>query len=143
MEHTRAPLNPIARRDKRLLCRLKFDFRGSSRWTTSFFLLFVLLPAQAVSHVLYGAIDAILTDPSNAAIVRATVIARHMGTNESRQTYTNTGGGYSFPNLQTGEYELRVSAPGFQTVTQTEVRVTVNSIVRVNTKLALGAVTDT
>ena len=105
-------------------------------------LLLLLLPVQAAAQALYGSIDGNVTDPSNAAIAGATVTARNTGTGESRQTTTNTAGGYSFPNLYTGAYDVTVLAPGFQPFTQTAVRVTVNSIVRVDTRLQVGVVAE-
>jgi hypothetical protein len=105
-------------------------------------LLLFLLPVEAAAQALYGSIAGNVTDPSSAAIAGATVTARNTGTGETRQASTNTAGVYSLPNLQTGDYEVTVVASGFQQFTQTAVRVTVNSVLRVDARLQVGVVAE-
>ena len=100
-------------------------------------------PQWAAAQGLYGSVDGNVVDPSGAAIAGAAVTATNLGTNDSRRTITGTAGGYSFPNIQTGTYQIQVVATGFQTFSQTNVAVTLNSVVRVDARLEIGAVTDT
>jgi hypothetical protein len=100
-------------------------------------------PQWASAQGLYASIDGNIVDPSGAAISGAAVTATNLGTNESRRTVTGVAGGYSFPNIQPGTYQVQVVADGFQTFSQTNVTVTLNSVVRVDVRLEIGAVTDT
>jgi hypothetical protein len=102
----------------------------------------LLVPTGANAQALYGSIDGSVTDSSNAAIAGGTVIARNTGTGEVRQTTTNAAGSYSLPNLQSGTYDVTVQAAGFQSLTQTAVSVSVNSIFRVDARLEVGVVSE-
>jgi len=88
-----------------------------------------------------GSVVGNVKDPSDAAVAGAVVTATHRETGQSRQAVTSDGGGFSFPTLQAGDYELRVSRDGFRTST-TEVTVTIDSIVRADVSLQLGAVAE-
>jgi hypothetical protein len=92
--------------------------------------------------VLYGSIVGNVKDASEAVVADATVVIIHNETKQSREEATNAIGGYSFPTLLPGTYELRVSKPGFTTFTQTAVSVTANNVSRVDVTLRVGAVTE-
>ncbi|MBI1898036.1 MAG: carboxypeptidase regulatory-like domain-containing protein, partial [Acidobacteria bacterium] len=96
---------------------------------------------HASAQILYGSIVGNVKDPSEAAIPGATVTATHKETNQSRQTQTGNFGNYSFPTLQAGAYEVRVTKDGFRTAT-TEVTVTINSVTRADLSLQIGAVAE-
>ena len=55
----------------------------------------------------------IVKDPSGAVIPGANVSLINMGTGATRTTTTDNQGGYSFPALAVGQYDLEVSATGF------------------------------
>ncbi len=95
----------------------------------------------AAAQILYGSILGNVTDPSNAAVVGAQVVITNQQTNQSRETETNAFGAYSFPTLQPGPYQVRISREGFRMAT-TEVSVTINTVTRANVTLQLGAVTE-
>ncbi len=97
-------------------------------------------PVQA--QVLYGSIVGNVTDQTGAAVPEATVTVTHRETGVSRTTTTTPAGTYSLPNLPSGTYEVRISKEGFQTFTQRDVVVTINSVVRVDATLNVGAVTE-
>jgi len=102
---------------------------------------FLAQPGHA--QVLYGSIVGNVVDPSEAPVPGATVTVTQRETGFSRSTTTSDLGSYSFPNLPAGTYEVRVSRSGFQTYTQSDVHVTINSVARVDVRLAVGAVTET
>jgi hypothetical protein len=58
-------------------------------------------------------------DPSGAAIAKAKVTARNVGTNISRPTLTNETGQYTIPLLQRGSYETSAEAAGFKRAIET------------------------
>ncbi len=101
-----------------------------------------LPPARLEAQTLYGSIVGDVTDASGAAVPNVTVVISSPGTGLSRQTVTNAAGGYSFPNVPAGEYQVEVSATGFAKYTRTGIPVTINSVVRVNVRLELSAVTE-
>ena len=55
-----------------------------------------------------------VTDPSGAVVPGATVTLTNNETKVSTDTKTNSTGGYTFPNVAPGPYQLRVAAPGFK-----------------------------
>ena len=106
--------------------------------------LFLLAGASPVyAQALYGSIVGTVTDSSEAAVPQAKVRITQTGTNESREATTNEVGGFSFPSIPSGAYDVTITKEGFQTFTRRGVVVTINSVVRVNTGLQVGAVTET
>src|SRR5262245_56437756 len=102
----------------------------------------MLDPSAVRAQLLQGTIDGNVTDSSQAAIPDATVTARDQQTNFTRETKTNSVGGYSLPGLPPGTYMITVSLPGFQSYTQTGIAVTPNTIRRVDVTLTVGQLTD-
>src|SRR5262249_42314960 len=105
--------------------------------------LIILTPSAANAQVLYGSIVGNVKDTSEAAVAGATVAITNSLTGVSREAATNEAGGYSFPNVQTGSYDLKVTKEGFTTFAQPQVVVTINTITRVDATLKVGAVTET
>src|ERR1700757_976566 len=67
----------------------------------------------------FGSITGEVRDPSGAVMPNASVTATNVATSVSRSTATNDSGVYSFPDLIPATYQVKVSAPGFQTTTST------------------------
>jgi outer membrane receptor protein involved in Fe transport len=94
---------------------------------------------QAVDGTLLGS----LTDVSGAVVAGATVTATEAGTGIARSTQSNASGNYTFSNLPPGNYGVRAEAPGFKKESRQQLRVEVNSTVRVDMTMQPGAVTET
>ena len=109
--------------------------------TTCLILLGYGVPV-ASAQVLYGTIVGTITDPSSAAITKATVTVTNTSTGLSRQVSVDEAGYYSIPNLLQGTYDLAVSANGFKPLTQKGVPVTINNVTRVDLSLEVGAMTE-
>ncbi len=104
-------------------------------------LLLVLLPAANVmAQAVYGSIVGTVTDPSGAAMPKATVTIADTGKGVSYNATTNESGNYSQTHLIAGVYEVRVQASGFQAYVQRNVKVEVDSTTQVNAQLAVGNV---
>ena len=95
---------------------------------------FSFTKAQVAGATLSGSI----TDQSSAVIGQATVAIRNVETGESRSVTTNDSGFYSAPNLLPGSYTVEVSAPGFQTVLQKSISLTVGAQETLNLALRVG-----
>src|SRR5258707_12151753 len=107
----------------------------------------VLLPlagllswGEARAQLLQGTIDGNVSDPTHAAVAGAKVTATDEQTNAVREPATNSTGGYTLPTLPPGTYTVTVTAPGFQSYSQTGVVVSVNTVSRANVPLKVGQV---
>jgi hypothetical protein len=98
----------------------------------------VPLKAQA----LYGSLVGNVTDASSASIPGASVKITQVETNESRESATNDAGVFSFPSIPAGTYTVEVHKTGFQTALQHEIVVRSNSVVRADTALQVGTVSQ-
>lgn len=90
-----------------------------------------------------GRIHGTVHDPSGAVVDKAQVTARQTTTGAEAQTVTNSDGIYAFPSLRVGEYDLRITAPGFATVVQEGVRVISSVATTADVTLKVGSATET
>ena len=104
-------------------------------------LLFVV-SLDAKAQVLYGSIVGNTMDASNAPVPGALVTITSSETSQSRETRTNEAGGYIFPTVPSGSYDLKIVKEGFSTSSQTGVIVTINNITRVDLSLRIGTVME-
>ncbi len=111
-------------------------------FAVSFAFSFLSLSSDLNAQVLYGSIVGTVTDASGAVVPNAQVRASNPQTGESRDAVTDENGRYTFANLTAGQYDIRVSAPSFKTYSQTGVNAVINSVVRVDVQLEVGASTQ-
>jgi hypothetical protein len=98
------------------------------------------IPALAQSDA--ARLQGVITDQSNALVPDAKVKVTDLATNRILQTSSDaTTGGWSFPVLPPGNYELEVSKEGFKTVKQ-KVTLVVAQVANVNFSLVTGAITE-
>lgn len=95
--------------------------------------------AQAV----YGTIVGTVTDASGAAVANAKITITDTGRDVTQNTTTNESGNYAQRFLIAGRYRVRVESEGFKASVQDNVPVSVDTEVRVNVVLELGAVSQT
>lgn len=101
-----------------------------------------LSPAPSFAQEARGTITGLVSDPSAAVLVGATVAVRHTSTNETAETITNTSGIYTLPFLRTGIYSITVTAPGFKTAVRDKVELRVGDRLAVNISMELGGMTE-
>ena len=82
-----------------------------------------------------GTIRGTVTDSSGAVVPNATVQILDLGTNRSREVATNAQGDYQASGVNSGNYKVSVSAPGFGTSEVTGVVVSGSDVVSANTVL--------
>jgi len=95
--------------------------------------------AQAVRGTLLGTVQ----DSQGAPVPGVTVTATETRTNVARSVVTNQSGNYVFANLQDGLYRVETGLSGFKRFSRDGVAVTVNSTVRVDVVLEVGAMEET
>jgi hypothetical protein len=94
--------------------------------------------AQAVSGTLLGNI----TDSSGGGVPGATVTATEMDTNVSRTAVTNEAGYYIFASLLNGRYTVSAELQGFKKLVRPNVKVDVNTTIRVDMVLEVGSLSE-
>src|ERR1700676_2166958 len=105
------------------------------------FCLMVSLPLRA--QVAGGAISGTITDSSGGVVPSAQVSINNVATGVSRTVTTNSDGFYTAPNLLPGNYEVRVTSPGFSTVVRSGINLTVGAALVLNLTMKVGATSST
>jgi hypothetical protein len=95
--------------------------------------------AQAVRGTLLGTVN----DTQGAPIPGVTVTATETQTNVARTAVTNPNGNYVFASMKDGLYRVETELTGFKKFSRDNVEVKVNSTVRVDVILEVGAMTET
>src|ERR1700730_3836075 len=98
------------------------------------------IPAHA--QVVGGSLSGTITDESGAAIPSTTVSITNVATGVTTNVTANAQGIYNAPNLLPGNYQVTVSAPGFQTAIESGVILTVGAQQVLNVAMKVGTVTE-
>jgi Carboxypeptidase regulatory-like domain/TonB-dependent Receptor Plug Domain len=106
-------------------------------------LLLALAAPGLLAQVDQGSITGTVTDSSGAILAGATVTATNVDTGLTFSRTTNGAGEYTFTPLKIGNYTLKVSAPGFEPLERSNIRVDVSDHVGLNMKLKPGNVSQT
>jgi carboxypeptidase family protein len=94
--------------------------------------------AQSISASLNG----VISDESGGVITNASVTLISINTGIEFKVVTDSSGYYGFLNLPAGDYELKISANGFQSLTRSGIRVPLNQKVRVDLSMKIGQVSE-
>ena len=116
-------------RGPRLICRL--------------FMLSVLTAGIGFSQAVNGTIVGTVTDASGAPVANAKVTLTESNTKITRTKPTNDLGGWGFPDLPPGTYEVAVEMTGFKKEVRSGVILEANTSPRVDLKLEPGALNQT
>jgi len=87
-----------------------------------------------------GSFRGTVADQSGAAIPRVVVKATYVATGVSRETITDSAGGYVLPNMPPGAYDFSVSFQGFSTLQNRGVTLLVNQDATLDFVLLPGSV---
>jgi hypothetical protein len=101
-----------------------------------------VVPAGAAAQELYGSVVGTVQDNSGGRIPGASVQITNRETNLVLTTVSNETGAYSFTNVLSGTYDVKVTLQGFKEFVQQRVPVTSGSISRVDAKLEVGQLSE-
>jgi Carboxypeptidase regulatory-like domain len=87
-----------------------------------------------------GGISGLVADSSGAIIPGAAVTVKNTATGAQIATKSTASGLFSFISLGPGRYEITASAPGFDTLIQKNILVTVDQTTTINLSLKVGSV---
>src|SRR4051812_9385239 len=102
----------------------------------------VLCAALAFGQSDRGAITGTISDPANAVVPAAVLVATNTETGARFETVSTATGNYSLVQLPAGLYTLDASAPGFGKFAQTGIRVQVAVTARIDIKLTLSSTNE-
>jgi hypothetical protein len=105
-------------------------------------IVFCLLAVCAFAQSDRGTITGAVTDPSNAAVVNATVVATNLATNAAVQVRTTETGNYTIPQLPAGTYSITVEQSGFRKFEQRGITIQVAQTARVDIRLQVGSTSE-
>ena len=113
-----------------------------------FALFFFLLPVLGTNQLSFaqgtdlGTIVGVVTDTTGAVVPNAKVVVLDLDTNTPHETKTNAQGEYNVFALNSGAYQVVISAPGMTTAKITGVRVNGSDTVSANAVLKVSAASE-
>lgn len=111
-------------------------------------LLLLILPMAVLSapvawgQATSGSISGFVTDNSGAVIPHGNVTVTNEATGVSTAATTDESGFYNITHIIAGNYSVTIAANGFKTFTKQHIVLQVDSTVRADARLELGAVTE-
>src|SRR5215469_6266510 len=105
--------------------------------------LFLLLACAGVYAQANSEITGIVTDQTGAVVAGATITLTDPATGAIHTTTSGGTGLYDMPGLNPANYDLKITASGFQTFIQTGIVINTSAVARVDPKLTVGAESTT
>jgi hypothetical protein len=94
--------------------------------------------SMSLAQVTRATISGVVSDPTGAAIPKATVTATNVETQEKRTAVSSTDGNYTLTEVDPGSYTITVTAPGFATLEERGIKVDVAARLGMNFQLEVG-----
>jgi len=121
-----------------------FRRRCSLRATVLPFLLFLsvmTIPTLTYGQAATGRLSGTVSGP-DGLISNATVVVTDNQTKQSHTAMTNAQGAFSFPQLSVGSYTVSFAAPGFKTLSASDVRIDVGKEYVLTPTLEVGPIEE-
>ncbi len=99
----------------------------------------VLSIFPAIAQTVGASVHGTVTDPSGAVVPQARISIRNIATGVVSDLVSDSSGNFREPVLQPGDYEVRTSAAGFQTVLRKGLHLDVGQDAVLNVSLEVGA----
>jgi outer membrane receptor protein involved in Fe transport len=106
-------------------------------------ILATLASPPAVRAQATATINGTVRDSSGAVVSGATVLLHSKGTNLDRSVTTNSAGIYVIPQIQPGDYSVKVSQSGFRTEIKSNITLDVNQTATLDLTLTPGSIQET
>ncbi len=103
--------------------------------------LSLLISAPAVAQITGATLSGTVVDATKAVIPKAGITVRNVATGVSNAVAVNADGFYTVPNLQPGNYDVTVTAPGFDTQVSKGIHLEVGAREVLNISMKVGATT--
>ena len=100
--------------------------------------LLLALQVTASAQTAVGSINGVVTDPNGAVVPGATITATSKSTNQQRSVSSSGEGVYVLSPLSVGEYEIKISAPGFKDLIFKQVILSVGQTLTLDGALKVG-----
>ena len=113
------------------------------RYTRYLVPLFLLLACAGLYAQANSELNGIVTDQTGAVVPGATVALTDPATDSTKTAQSGATGLYDFNGLNPANYNLKVTAKGFQSFQQNGIVVNVSATVRQDVKLTVGAESQT
>ncbi|GGH15406.1 TonB-dependent receptor [Silvibacterium dinghuense] len=94
--------------------------------------------SRAFGQGVTGTIGGVVTDPSGAPVVGATVTVTDLETNAQHVITSSSTGNYRVADLRPGHYLVHVEAPGFQGFDENNLVLSIDQALEVNPSLKVG-----
>jgi Carboxypeptidase regulatory-like domain len=115
--------------------------RSTKLFSLIAFLAILMTMDRAYAQVEKGVITGLVRDSSGAVVDHAQVTLQNLATGMPANTTTNSEGIYVSPPLNPGNYEVKITAPGYSGSIN-HVRLAVAQRLSVDAKLSIGAAAD-
>src|SRR5881296_1083278 len=119
---------------------------GTSYMKRAFLFLFIFHTCTALAwsqaQVTTGVIQGTIVDPTGAAVPGAKVEAKNLDTNFTRSQDSDAGGRFAFLQMPPGRYTVTASQPGFATIVQENVELTVGQALSLPISMRVSGITE-
>ncbi|MBV8069926.1 MAG: carboxypeptidase regulatory-like domain-containing protein, partial [Acidobacteriaceae bacterium] len=105
--------------------------------------LLALVPQSGFAQAVYGSIAGTVRDATGSVVDAVNVTLTNTATGETRSMTTSSSGDYTFVNILPGRYSLTAEKAGFKKLVREPIIVDIESGLRVDLTLEVGAVTQT
>jgi hypothetical protein len=105
--------------------------------------LFLLVACLGLNAQQNSQISGTILDPAGAAIPNAHITLTNVDTGFANNSDSNAAGVYSFPGLNVGTYDMKVTANGFQTAVNKGLVLNISQTLRQDVTMTVGATNET
>ncbi len=103
----------------------------------------IATPAVAQTQITTGVIQGTVADATGAVLPGVSVDARNIDTNLARNQTTDRDGRFVFLQLPPGRYTVTLTLPGFATLVQEDIVLTVGQAVTLSSEMKISGVAET